>query len=41
MWCWRRIEKIHGTDLKRNAEVLQRVKRERNVLQTTKEKEAN
>ena len=39
MWCWRRIEKIHGTDLMRNAEVLQRVKRERNILQTIKKKE--
>jgi hypothetical protein len=23
MWCWRRIEKIHGTDFMGNAEVLQ------------------
>jgi hypothetical protein len=27
MWCWRRIEKIHGTDRVRNAEVLQRAKK--------------
>jgi hypothetical protein len=30
MWCLRRIEKIHGTDLMRNSEVLQRFKKERN-----------
>ena len=41
MQCWRRIEKIHGTDLMRNAEVLQRVKKERSMLQTTEKNGAN
>jgi hypothetical protein len=33
---WRRIEKIDCADLLRNEEVLQKVKKERNILQTTK-----
>jgi hypothetical protein len=41
MWCWGRIEKNHGTDLMRNAEVLQRVKKQRKILQTIKMKEVN
>jgi hypothetical protein len=34
MWCWRRMEKISRTDCVRSEEVLQRVKEERNILQT-------
>jgi hypothetical protein len=34
MWCWKRIEKISWKDRGRNEEVLQRVKEERNILQT-------
>jgi hypothetical protein len=37
MWCWRRMEKISCTDRVRN-EVLNRVKEERNILQTIKRK---
>jgi replicative superfamily II helicase len=37
VWCWRRVEKISWTDHVRN-EVLQRVKEERNILQTIKRK---
>jgi hypothetical protein len=40
MWCWRRMEKIIWTDRVRN-EVLQRVKEERNILQTVKSRKAN
>jgi hypothetical protein len=38
MWCWRRMEKIGQTDHVRNG-VLQRVKKERNILQTMKKEE--
>jgi len=38
MWCWRRMEKIIGTDLLKN-EVLLRVKKERNILHTIKRRE--
>jgi hypothetical protein len=31
MWCWRKTEKISGTDRVRNEEGLQRVKKERKV----------
>ena len=41
MLFWRRMEKISWTDHVRNEEVLQRVKEERNVLQTMKRKKAN
>jgi hypothetical protein len=41
MWCWRRMEKIIWTDRVRNEEVLQRVKEERNILQTIKRRNAN
>jgi len=38
MWCWRRMEKITGTDLVKN-EVLLKVKKERNILHTIKRRE--
>jgi hypothetical protein len=38
MWCWRRMEKIIGTDLVRNVVSL-RVKKERNILHTIKIRE--
>ena len=40
MWRWRRMEKISWTDRVRNKEVLQRVKEERNILQTVKRRKA-
>jgi hypothetical protein len=40
MWCWRRMEKISWTDRVKNV-VLQRVKEERNILQTIKRWKAN
>jgi hypothetical protein len=40
MWCWSRMEKISWTDQVRNEEVLQRVKEERNILQTIRRKKA-
>jgi hypothetical protein len=40
MWWLRRMEKISWTDRVRN-EVLQRVKEERNILQTIKRRKAN
>jgi len=36
MWFWRRMVKIRWTDRVRNEEVLERVKEERNILQTIK-----
>jgi hypothetical protein len=41
MKCWSRREKICWTDCVRNEEVLQRVKEERNILQTIKRMKAN
>jgi hypothetical protein len=41
MWCWRRLEKIRWTDLVRNAEVLHRVKKERNILNRVNRREVN
>ena len=41
MWCWRWIQKISWTNRVRNEEVLQRVKRERNILHTIKRRKAN
>jgi hypothetical protein len=41
MWCWRRLEKISLANRVRNEEVLQRVKEERNILQTVKRRKAN
>jgi hypothetical protein len=41
MWCWRRMEKIIWTDCVRNEKVFQRVKEERNILQTIKSRKAN
>ena len=38
-WCWRRMGKISWTDRVRNEEVLLRVKEERNILHTVKNKE--
>jgi hypothetical protein len=34
LWCWRRIEKITGTERVRSGEVLHRAKEERNILHT-------
>ena len=39
MWCLRGIEKIGRADLVRNEEVLQRVKKDRNILTCNKKKE--
>jgi hypothetical protein len=36
MWLWRRMEKMIWNDRVRNEEVLERVKKERNTLQTIK-----
>jgi hypothetical protein len=36
MWRWRRMEKISWTDRVRNEEMMQRVKEERNIVQTIK-----
>jgi len=36
MWSWRSMEKISWTVRERNEEVLERVKEERNILQTIK-----
>ena len=41
MWCWRRVEKISWTDSVRNEEILQGVKKDRNVLHTIKRRKAN
>jgi hypothetical protein len=41
MWCWRRVEKISGTNRVRNEEVLHRVKEERNIVHTIKRRKAN
>jgi hypothetical protein len=41
MWCWRRMEKISWTERVRNEEVLQRVKEERNIVNTIKGSKAN
>jgi hypothetical protein len=41
MWCWKRMEKISRTDGVRNEEVLQRVKEERNILQTINIRKVN
>jgi hypothetical protein len=39
MWCWRRREKISWTDRVEN-EVLQEVKKERNIVHTIKQRKA-
>ena len=39
MWCWRRMEKISGTDHVRNEEVLLRVNGQRNILHEIKKTE--
>jgi hypothetical protein len=41
MWCWRRMEKISWTDRVKNAEVLLRGGKERNILHTVKSRKAN
>jgi hypothetical protein len=41
MWCWTRTVKVRWADSVRNAEVLQRVKKERNILHTIKRRKAN
>jgi hypothetical protein len=41
MWCWRRVDKIIWTNLMRNEGVLQRVKKDRNILQTIKRRKAH
>jgi hypothetical protein len=39
-WCWRRMEKISGTDRERNEGVLHKSKEERNILLTIKRNKA-
>jgi hypothetical protein len=41
MWCWRRMKKISWTDHVRNAEVLLRVKEQRNILHEIRKRKAN
>jgi len=41
MWCWRRMEKISGTDRVRNEEVLLRVKEQRNILREISKRKSN
>jgi hypothetical protein len=41
MWCWRRLEKIRWSDCVRNAEVLHRIKEERNILNTVNRRKVN
>ena len=41
IWCWRRMEKISWTDHVRNAEVLLRVKEQRNILHEIRKWNAN
>jgi hypothetical protein len=41
MWCRRRMEKISQTYCVSNEEVLHRVKKERNILQTIRRRKAN
>jgi hypothetical protein len=41
MWCWRRMEKISWTDRVKNAEVLHRAGKERNIQRTVKSGNAN
>ena len=39
--CWRKMEKMSGTDRVRNGEVLHRVKEERNIVSKIKRKKGN
>jgi hypothetical protein len=41
LWCWRRVEKFIWTDHVRNAEVLLRVKEQRNILHGISKRKAN
>jgi hypothetical protein len=41
MWCWRRMEKISWVDRVNNEAVLHRVKEERNILHTIRQRKAN
>jgi len=41
MWCWRRMEKFSWISHVRNEEVLQRVKEERNIMQTIRRRKTN
>jgi len=41
MWCWRRMEKINGTDHVRNEEVLLTFKEQRNILHEIRKRKAN
>jgi len=41
MWRSKRMEKVSWTDCVRKEEVLQKVKEERNILQTMKRRKAN
>jgi hypothetical protein len=41
MWYWRRMDKISWTDHVRIDKVLQRVKEEKNILQTIRTRKAN
>jgi hypothetical protein len=41
MWCWRRMDKISGTDHVRNEKVLLTVKEQRNILHEISKRKAN
>ena len=41
MWCWRRMEKISGTDHVRNEEVLLTVNEQRNILHEIRKRKVN
>jgi hypothetical protein len=41
VWYWRRMEKIRCADQVRNEEVLQRAKKEKNILHATKRRKTN
>jgi hypothetical protein len=40
LWCWRRMEKINWTDRVNNEAMLHRVKAERNILHTIRQRKA-
>ena len=41
MWCWRRMDKISGTDHVRNEEVLLTVNEQRNILHEIRKRKVN
>jgi len=41
MWCWRRMKKISWANHVSNEKVLQRIKKERNILHTIKGRKGN